>query len=78
MVNDTTLLLGLDGLAVVGVDEVMGMPVVHLVTADERARSCPQCGVRAVRSRGWSVTRPRDLPIGGRQPQLVWRKRRWH
>jgi transposase len=78
MVNDTTLLLGLDGLAVVGVDEVMGVPVVHLVTADERARSCPQCGVRAVRSKGWSVTRPRDLPIGGRQPQLVWRKRRWH
>ncbi|MFJ1675073.1 hypothetical protein ACIODT_08600 [Streptomyces sp. NPDC088251] len=38
MANDTTRLLGLDGLAVVGVADDTDGPVVHLVTADERAR----------------------------------------
>jgi transposase len=38
MVNDTTLLLCLDGLAVTGVEQAGdGMPAVHLATADERA-----------------------------------------
>jgi transposase len=78
MVNDTSRLLGLEGLAVVGVAEEIGVPVVHLVTADEQARCCPGCSVRAVRSKGWAVTRPRDLPVGGRRPRLVWRKHRWH
>lgn len=77
MVNDTTRLLGLDGLAVVGVAGDPDMPVVHLVTADEQARHCPDCGTRARRSKGRRVTRPRDLPIGGRRPHLVWTKRRW-
>ncbi|MFE9658120.1 helix-turn-helix domain-containing protein [Micromonospora sp. NPDC006431] len=26
---------------------------------------------------GRRVTRPRDLPVGGRRPRLVWAKRRW-
>jgi transposase len=78
MANDTTRLLGLDGLAVVAVNDGMDGPVVHLVTADERARSCPQCGTRARRSKGRAVTRPRDLPVGGRRPAMVWSKRRWH
>jgi transposase len=78
MVNDTSRLLGLEGLAVTRVDEEVGVPVVYLVTTDEQARCCPGCGVRAVRSKGWSVTRPRDLPVGGRRPRLLWRKRRWH
>jgi hypothetical protein len=38
VVNDTTRLLGLDGLAVVGVEDGPAGPVVHVVTADETAR----------------------------------------
>ncbi|WP_201762179.1 MULTISPECIES: hypothetical protein [unclassified Nonomuraea] len=49
MVNDTTLLLGLDGVAVTKVvaagEGSQEGPVVHLATADERARCCPQCGL---------------------------------
>lgn len=81
MVNDTTLLLGLDGVAVTKVvaagDGVQDGPVVHLATADERVRCCPQCGVAAVRMKEWVTTRPRDLPVGGRRCALRWRKRRW-
>lgn len=78
MVNDTTRLLGLEGLAVTAVEEPSdGGPVVYLVTADERARACPACGVLAGRMKEWVTTRPRDLPVAGRMPQLRWRKRRW-
>lgn len=78
MVNDTTRLLGLHGLVVTRVDDGNdGLPVVHLDTADERARACPRCGVVAVRVKEWVTTRPRDLPVGGRSCQLRWRKRRW-
>ena len=77
MVNDTTRLLGLDGLAVVGVADGPDGPVVDLVTADEQARRCPECGTPARRSKGRRVTRPRDLPVGGRPAGLRWRKRRW-
>jgi transposase len=78
MVNDTTRLLGLEGLAVVEVVAAGTQnPVVHLVTADERARACPRCGVFAVRVKEWVTTRPRDLPVGGRRCELRWRKRRW-
>src|SRR5207248_452302 len=51
--------------------------VVQVVTADEAARVCPECGTWARRSKGRRVTRPRDLQVGGRRPQLVWTKRRW-
>ncbi|MEU4235677.1 ISL3 family transposase [Nonomuraea sp. NPDC026600] len=81
MVNDTTRLLGLDGLAVVEViarDEHAGEgPIVWLATRDERARVCPGCGVMATRMKEWVTTRPRDLPVGGRRCLLLWRKRRW-
>ncbi|MFE5098031.1 transposase family protein [Streptomyces sp. NPDC056638] len=49
--------------------------MVHLVTADERARHCPDCSTRVRRSKGRRVTRPRDLSVGGRRPRLVWAKR---
>src|SRR4051794_33594013 len=79
MVNDTTRLLGLAGLVVVRVDAgAHDVPVVHLVTADEQARACPGCGVRAGRIKEWVTTRPRDLPVAGRPVDLRWRKRRWH
>ncbi|MBQ0905320.1 transposase family protein [Micromonospora sp. U21] len=66
MFNDTTRLLGLAGLAVTGVADGPDGPVVDLVTADEQARRCPECGTLARRSKGWRVTRPRNLPVGGR------------
>ena len=79
MVNDTTRLLGLDGLVADRVELYPdGFPVVHLSTGDERARCCPQCGIRAARVKGWVLTRPRDLPVAGRTTRLRWRKRRWH
>jgi transposase len=77
VVNDTTRLLGLDGLAVVAVEDGDDGPVVHLVTDHEAARRCPDCRTPARRSKGRRVTRPRDLQVGGRRPRLVWLKRRW-
>jgi transposase len=77
MVNDTTRLLGLQGLAVTKVVEGEHGPIVHLETADERARACPECGVEAVRVKEWVTARPRDLPVAGRPADLRWRKRRW-
>jgi len=79
MVNDTTRLLGLDGLVADRVElHPGGSPVVHLSTGVDQARCCPQCGIRASRVKGWVLTRPRDLPVGGRATRLRWRKRRWH
>lgn len=77
MVEDTSRLLGLAGLAVVGVADGPDGPVVDVITADEQARQCPECGTPARRSKGQRVTRPRDLPVGGRRPSLRWCKRRW-
>ncbi|SCL19964.1 zinc-finger of transposase IS204/IS1001/IS1096/IS1165 [Micromonospora rhizosphaerae] len=77
MNEDTSRLLGLAGLAVTRVEDGPDGPVVYLVTADDQARRCPHCGTRARRSKGWRVTRPRDLAVGGRHPRLVWRKHRW-
>jgi transposase len=77
MVDDTSRLLGLDGLAVVEVQDGPDGPVVYVETTDERARVCPQCGTRARRSKGRRITRPRDLQVAGRRPELVWSKRRW-
>ncbi|MEU4642892.1 transposase family protein [Micromonospora sp. NPDC023814] len=51
--------------------------MVHLITADEQAQHCPDCGTRARRFKGRRVTRPRDLPVGGRRPRLVWTRYRW-
>ncbi len=78
MLNDTTRLLGLKGLAVVTVEDGQdSQPVVYLETADQLARVCPNCGVLAVRMKEWVTTRPRDLPVAGRTLDLRWRKRRW-
>jgi transposase len=42
MVNDTTRLLGLDGLVAERVElDATGVPVVHLSTGCEQARCCP-------------------------------------
>jgi transposase len=50
MVNDTTRLLGLDGLVADRVEmDAVGLPVVDLSTGCEQARCCPGCSQRAVR-----------------------------
>ena len=75
---DATLLLGLDGLAVVRVEVAEdGVRVVHAVTADETARGCPVCGVVSTRVKRRAVARPRDLCAGGEPVRLVWHKRHW-
>ena len=78
MLNDTTLLLDLDGVSVTRVERLAeGTRRVHLVTADETARACPACGVFATRVKGSAVTRPRDLPYGENGLEFRWHKRRW-
>ncbi len=78
MVNDTTLLLDLDGVSVIRVERLEdGTRRVHLATADETARACPVCGVFASRVKGSATTRPRDLPYGECGLEFRWHKRRW-
>ena len=78
MVNDTTLLLDLDGVSVIQVERLEGgTRRVHLTTADDSARACPACGVFATRVKGAAFTRPRDLPYGERGLEFLWHKRRW-
>ncbi|MFF7190260.1 hypothetical protein ACFZAR_34670 [Streptomyces sp. NPDC008222] len=63
LLNDTTLLLGLDGVSVVRVERLGdGTRRVRLAAAGERARACPACGVFATRAERSAVTRPRELP----------------
>ncbi len=77
-----TLLLGIEGLDVLGVvledreDDVQGR-VVHLVTGDDGAAACPSCGVVSTSPKGRATTRPRDLSYGPDPVRLVWHKRRW-
>jgi transposase len=78
LVNDTTRLFGMDGVAITAVlDGPDGRPLVHLATADARARICPGCALPSTSPYGWVTTRPRDLPVAGRRTELRWRKRRW-
>lgn len=76
--NDTTLLLGLDSLAVDHVElDADGTRVVHVITADERARRCPSCGPASASLKERVATGSRDLPFGGDGIRLVWHKSRW-
>lgn len=72
-------LLGLDGFAVTGVDEVDGEVHVHVELDKSVAVGCPECGVvpapAALKDR--NTVRIRDLPVSGRPTVLVWSKRRW-
>ncbi|WP_457464794.1 helix-turn-helix domain-containing protein [Streptomyces sp. TE5632] len=71
------MLLGLDGVSVARVELLTdGTRRVHLVTADERARACPACGIFAIRVKGSATTRPRDLPYGESGLEFRWYKRR--
>jgi transposase len=76
--GDATRLLGLDGL-MVGVVALtpLGIRLVQLVTADPEAARCPACGQVSTSAKEWTLTQPRDLPVGGAPVLLQWRKRRW-
>jgi transposase len=77
LVSDASRLLDLDGLAVHRVaSDAFGGWVVHVVTADETASACPNCGVLSVTLKGRVCTRPRDIPYGARVLRLIWHKRR--
>jgi hypothetical protein len=69
------MLLGLEGIVV---DTVRrgddGVGVVGVGTAIEFVGSCPQCGRRSSRSKGWVTTRPCDIKIGPDLPRIEWRK----
>ena len=75
--REATMLLGIDGLAVVSVVEVDGVRQVHAVTDDPTAAACPACGVISDAVKGQVVSSPRDLPYGPAPIRLVWHKRRW-
>ncbi|WP_342673766.1 transposase family protein [Actinospica robiniae] len=51
--------------------------MLALVTEGQATRCCPDCGVHSARPHSWVRTRPRDLPVAGRQTLLTWTKRRW-
>ena len=76
MHDDTTLLVGLDGVVVDRVElDPDGCRVVHVSTVDTAA-VCPSCRSVSMSVKGWVETGPRDvaLPVPSR---LVWHKRRW-
>ena len=78
MEHGTTVLLGLSGVAVRRVElAAAGIRVVHVVTAEEAAAACPECGVFFTSVKGNVTTRPKDLPYGPAPVGLVWHKRRW-
>ena len=51
--------------------------IVQLVTDDPDAACCPTCRMVSTSGKDWVLTRPRDLPSGGGQVAVQWRKRRW-
>jgi transposase len=70
--------LGLEGLAVERVAlTTLGVRVVQLITDDPDAARCPACRVVSTSGKDWVLTRPHDLPCGGGQVAVQWRKRRW-
>jgi transposase len=76
--DDASCLLGLAGLAVERVAlTTLGVRVVQLITDDPDAARCPACRVVSTSGKDWVLTRPHDLPCGGGQVAVQWRKRRW-
>ena len=78
MEHGTTLLLGLEGVAVERVELTdEDVRVVHVSTADESAGACPECGVVSTSVKAYPTTRPVDLPYGEHPVLVRWHKRRW-
>ena len=76
--TDATRLLGLEGMGVIGVEDGEAGLVVHVTTTDEAARACPTCGTISTTRKERRVTRPRQLPYGGRSVDIRWHKSRWY
>ena len=73
-----TLLLGIEGLAVATVTrDGAGGRVVDVLTDEETAAACPECGVIWTSVKEHTTTRPRDVPYGPAPIRLVWHKTRW-
>jgi transposase len=73
--DGTTILFGLPGVRVRHVErDDHGVRVVHVVTDDEAAAACPQCGVFSSAVRQRRTTRPRDLRYGEEQLLVRWHK----
>jgi transposase len=76
--DGASCLLGLEGLAVERVVLTgLGIRIVQVVTDDRDAARCPGCEVVSTSGKDWVLTRPHDLPSGGGQIAVQWRKRRW-
>ena len=54
-----------------------GARVVEVVTDEETAAACPECGVLSTSVKERATTRPRDVPYGVAPIRLVWHKTRW-
>lgn len=73
--NGTTILFGLPGVRVRGVEHAVdGTRTVHVLTDDETAAACPACGVFSATVRQRRTTRPRDLPYGEAPLTVRWHK----
>ena len=70
------LLVGLDGLHVIGVERDDGGRLVVEVESESTLMGCPACGVVA-HGHGRVVVRLVDAPAMGRPVTIRWRKRRW-
>ena len=78
MTNGMTSLFGLPGVRVERVEQRDdGTRVVHVVTADETAAACPDCGVVSTSAKEHPTTAPKDIPYGPAGVLVRWRKTRW-
>ena len=70
------VLVGLDGLHVIGVERDAGGALVITVESARTVMGCPSCGVLA-HGHGRVVVGLVDAPAMGRPVRIRWRKRRW-
>jgi transposase len=76
MHDDVSRLLGIDGMAVIGVTD-HGWWVELEVEMLARAGCCRWCGRGSLQVKDRHRVRVRDLPLAGRTTYLIWRKRRF-
>src|ERR1700712_1736082 len=78
MIQGSSLLLGIEGLIVQGVQlDEDGRRIVRCTTAPALAGWCPECGEQSRSPKGWGTTRPRDVVVGPDVPILLWQKQKW-
>jgi len=78
MVEPTSLLLGLEGLAVSAVVRRADRTrVVEVITVDANASRCPDCGMASGSVKERTVTSPRDVRYGDDPIVLRWNKTRY-